>query len=144
MHVLVRVEMCHPDAFTSNSVDLRRQLSFDLLERHSPSQAGDDERLPRRAEPSIVFDQGGHAGGREHRCTVDECKMDSDAEGGTNADTMQRVNRRRRIGEQAGAGEDASVMGVEDAGVDAHGQAKVIGVDDKLSKHGYLPEMRNT
>ncbi len=70
--------------------------------------------------------------------------MDSDAEGGANTDTLQRVSRRRRIGEQAGAGEDAAVMGVEDAVVDAHGQAQVIGVDDKLSKHGHLPERRNT
>src|ERR1700732_545866 len=71
-------------------------------------------------------------------------KMDSDAEGGTNTGTLQRVSRRRRMGEQAGAGEDAQVLGVEDAGVDAHGQAQVIGGDDQLSKHGYLPEMRNT
>src|ERR1700737_4417333 len=67
VHVLVRIEMCQPDALASDSIDLRCQLSLDLLERYSASQAGDDERLPRGAEPSIAFYQAGHAVGREHR-----------------------------------------------------------------------------
>ena len=58
----------------------RGQLSLDLLQRHSASQAGDDERLPRGAEPSIVFDQAGHEVGREDRGAVDEREMDADAE----------------------------------------------------------------
>src|SRR5580700_3650223 len=53
--------------------------------------------------------------------------------------TTNSVRGGRRVGEDARAREDPPVMGVEDAVVDTDGQAKVIGIDDKTSKHGYPP-----
>ncbi len=143
--MLVRIEMRRPDALASDAIDLRGQLSLDLLERHSASQAGDDERFPRSAKPSIVFDQAGHAVGREHRRAIDESEMDADAVSeGRAQDAANGLGRRRRVGEQTGAGDDAPVMGIEDARVHAGGQPKIVGVDDEMSKHGYLPGIRNT
>ena len=45
----------------------------------------------------------------------------------------------RGIREQARAGQDPSIVGVEDAVVDAHREAEVIRIDDEASSHGYFP-----
>ena len=65
--------------------------------------------------------------------------MRADAERWASTSAADGVGRRRRIGEQARAGDDASVVGVENAVVDARGQAKVVGVDDKTSSHDRVP-----
>ena len=72
VHVLVRVEVGQTDTCRVERFDLRFQLLLHLRQRDLALQAGDDERPPRRVEPSIVRDQGGHAIRREHRRAIDE------------------------------------------------------------------------
>src|SRR5258707_9602155 len=48
------------------------------------------------------------------------------------------------IRENACAGQDSAVVRVEDAVIDADGQAQVVGVDYEAAQHGRLLSMRNT
>jgi hypothetical protein len=47
---------------------------------HQFQQAGDDERFPRRAEPSIVLNKGRYALGRERRRAIHQREMGADTE----------------------------------------------------------------
>src|SRR5207247_5340415 len=144
VHVLVRVEMRQRDACAPQQLDLRRQLELHFGERHLAAQAGDDERLPRTAEPSIVFNERGDPAGRERGRAVHEREMDAHAERWAAARATDCVECRRSAREQAGARQDPMIVRIEDAVVDANGQPEVVGIDDEAAYHGYLPPSRNT
>src|SRR5437773_3150759 len=135
VHVLVRVEMRQPDACAPQPVDLRGQLELHLGERHPAAQAGDDERLPRTAEPFIVCDERGDPAGRERGCAVHEREMNAHAERWSAARATDCVGCRRSAREQAGARQDPVIVGIEDAVVDANGQPEVVGIDDEAAYH---------
>src|SRR5258705_2075726 len=78
--MLVSVKMRQRDARVVESLNLRRQLLFDLRERYPSEQAGDDERFPRPAETSIVCDQGRYSMRREGGGTAHQREGRADAQ----------------------------------------------------------------
>ena len=60
---------------TKNASSGRCELLLDLDQRHAASQAGDDERPPRTAKPSIVCEKGGNLIGRECCGAVNQSEM---------------------------------------------------------------------
>src|SRR5262249_45237080 len=97
----------------------------------------------RRAKPSIAFDQGGDAGGGKDGHTVDERQMDADAERRDRCRPRNRLRRRWCVREQAGAGQDSMVMGVENPIVHTSGQPEIVRVDYK-APHDQLLGIRKT
>src|SRR5437867_8700921 len=70
--------------------------------------------------------------------------MRTEAERREAARARDRIGGRRSAGKQAGAGQDAVMVGIEDAIVDADGQPEIIRVDDKAAPHRYRSASRNT
>lgn len=57
--------------------------------------------------------------------------MDANAQARVGAGKAHRVVKRGRVGQQGGAGQDAVLMGADDAIVDGRGQAEVVGIDNE-------------
>src|SRR5258705_12502590 len=110
--VLVRVKMRQSNPFRSDAIDLRGQLPLDLIQRDTTPEAGDDERFPRPAEPSVVLYQRGDAAWRERRRAIDESQMDADAEGWSGPNATNRIDRGCGIRKKDCARQDAAVVGL--------------------------------
>src|SRR5438874_6121183 len=95
-------------------------------------------------EPSIVVQQAGNLAGSQEGGAIDQLEVNADAERGARTSAPYRVGRGRRIRKQARRREDPEIVRVEDAVVDAGGQAEVVRVDDQLPCHARLPRIRNT
>src|SRR5437762_191215 len=144
MHVLVRVQMRQPDARPLQPRDLRRELALDVVERHAPLQAGDDERLPRRAKPSIVCDERWNVVGRERGGAVHEREVHADTERRAQAAARDLVFGGRRVREEAGARENAEVVRVENPFVHPDGEPEIVGVHDELALHRFISGILKT
>src|SRR5258705_13285542 len=98
--MLVSVKMRQRDARVVESLNLRRQLLFDLRERYPSEQAGGDERVPRPAETSIVCDQGRYSmrrkgGGAGHWFEVGAGAQQWKGTGGAYCSTAGRGSRQQ-------------------------------------------------
>jgi len=133
--VLVRIEMGQPNPFGPDPVDLRAQFPLGFVECHLAPKAGQEERPPRRAEASILFDEGRHAVGREYRRTVDKRQMGADTEGGTTSGAANGIDRCRGVCEQARTRENSSIVGIKSAIVHSRRQAEVIRIDNEPANH---------
>src|SRR6266850_456925 len=142
--MLVSVKMRQRDARVVESLNLRRQLLFDLRERYPSEQAGDDERFPRPAETSIVCDQGRYSMRREGGCAVHEREVRADAQRWKRTGATNSVSCGRGIRKQTGACHDPEFVNVEDSFIDANGEPEIVSIHDKPTLHGYLPAIRNT
>src|SRR5439155_7647494 len=83
------------------------------------------------AEFALRVDQAGNSLWRQGRMAADQAQLQPHAQSRTLAGQGHGFFEGRLVDHQAGAGQDALAVGVDDGLVDGGGAAEVVGVDDE-------------
>ena len=132
MDMLVSVEMSGTEACGEDALNLGVVFALDGVERDAAGDQAEEESLGAAEEFAGGVEERAEKGGTGNGAAFGEIEVDADGERGSGAGSGDSIVEGEGIGEEAGGGDDAGAVGVEDGAVDAGCHAEIVGVDDEL------------
>ena len=125
------VQMSRRDACREDFFDLRAQFPFDVGRAHSSEDDRPPQARRRSLEAPLAIDQAGDVETSGNGLAFRKVQMDPNPQARRLEGQGHGGFEGFTIGQEAGAGDDAPTMSVEDCPVDVRGQAEVVGVNNQ-------------